>query len=57
MLPRRQEEGSVDERVAVENDQIRVAKNTRDPVRLGRHQRSQDEIPRVVIPMSLILHL
>lgn len=58
MLPRAQEEGSIHERVPVEDVQRLLAQRARDPRLVLTSQRGEDEQPSVIVAMvTLVLNL
>ena len=58
MLPGREEEGSVDERVPVEDVEHRLAEDARHPVHLvGRVAREDEDASLVVADAAFVLHL
>lgn len=57
MLTGTEEERPINQWVAIEDDQVHLTEDARNTRCLGRHQGVQNKIPRVIIPMGLILHL
>jgi len=58
MLLGTQEEGAIDQGIAIENEQRLLAQNAGHPAHLGLGQRGEDEEARLIVAMvALVLDL